>query len=373
DDLDALTRLLRPAGAGIHTVSTGVASQLALQQEIYGTKGDRTEIDARWRATIESLASARAVVLGVPSDVGAGFTRGANFGPQEIRRTLLQKAPETYRQAVDLGDVLVVPQLLSDEMLSADQLRRTRAAVYGDPDIALAASPLTKAEDALRIVRRLAPRARPLILGGDHSVGWPGFAAVAAGREHEIGILHFDAHTDLLAERLGVRYCFATWAYHANELLGRGGKLVQVGLRISGKTRAHWEETLDVRQYWMEEMRSRPLGAIADEIVERFRSRGVRGVYISNDIDGTDPTFAGATGTPEPGGLRPDEVVGLIEAVGAAFPVWGSDVVEVAPPLAHGNRAEPERTLETAASYAALQLQQMLRESSTGESNTGTQ
>ena len=59
------------------------------------------------------------------------------------------------------------------------------------------------------------------------------------------GLLHFDAHTDLLQERLGIQYCFATWAYHANELLRRDGRLVQVGIRASGRSQSHWESSLE--------------------------------------------------------------------------------------------------------------------------------
>jgi len=357
-----LLRLLRPACGGIYTVSTGSSEQRRIQRRIYGAEHDE-QIVPRWHAALDRLATAKVVLLGVPSDVGAGFLRGANMGPQAMRRELIGLGSWLYSspEVVDVGDVLVVPQLLSDDMLAQDQLARTRRAIYGDADSDLPVSPLSVVEEVLRLVRRLAPGASPLVLGGDHSVGWPSFAAVAEGREREIGILHFDAHTDLLSERLGVRYCFATWAYHANERIGRGGRLVQVGLRVSRRSREEWERELDLRQYWMDEVRARPVEEIAKEIVTRFRERGVRGVYVSNDIDGTDPLFALATGTPEPKGLEPGAVLSLIRAVGEAFPVWGSDLVEVAPPLAGHSPREPEQTLRTAASYVEAQARISIR------------
>jgi guanidinobutyrase len=353
---ERLLRLLRPACGGIYTVSTGSSEQRRIQRRIYGADHD-DQIVPRWHAALDRLPTAKVVLLGVPSDVGAGFLRGANMGPQAIRRELCGVGSWLYAHpdVVDLGDVLVVPQLLSDEMLSPDQLARTRRAIYGDADSALPVSPLSVVEEVLRLVRQLAPNAAPLVLGGDHSVGWPSLAAVCEGRERETAILHFDAHTDLMSERLGVRYCFATWAYHANDRIGRGGRLVQVGLRVSRRKRVDWERELDVRQYWMDEVRARPVAEIAEEIVARFRERGARGVYISNDIDGTDPLFGLATGTPEPKGLEPDAVLTLIRAVGAAFPIWGSDLVEVAPPLAGHSPREPETTLRTAASYVEAQ------------------
>jgi agmatinase len=352
---ERLERLLRPACGGIYTVSTGTSEQRRLQRRIYGAESD-DEVQVRWRASLDRLGRAKVALLGVPSDVGAGFLRGANMGPQAIRRELLGTGSWVYRdeRIVDIGDVLVVPQLLHDEMLAPDQLARTCQTIYGEPS-GWPVSPLSVCEEILRLVREIAPEVVPLVLGGDHSVGWPVLAAVAAGREKQLGILHFDAHTDLLSERLGVKYCFATWAYHANERIGRGGRLVQVGLRISRKKRQDWESELGVRQYWMAEMRERPVDEVADEIIASWKTAGVEGVYVSNDIDGTDPLFGLATGTPEPGGLYPETVLRLIERVGHAFPVWGSDLVEVAPPLAGHSPREPATTLRTAAHYVEAQ------------------
>jgi agmatinase len=312
-------------------------------------------IEERWRDSLRAIPHASVIILGVPSDVGAGFRRGANFGPQALREALLAADSWLYRdpRVVDVGDVFVVPQLLHDDMLSEAQLRATGSALYATPGLPV--SPLSIAERVLNTIRQLNPKAVPLVLGGDHSVGWPAIAAVSAGRAEKTGILHFDAHTDLLEERLGVRYCFATWAYHANNLVGRRQRLQQVGLRISGKTQEHWQGTLGVRQYWMQEMKARAVESVADEIVASLRAAGVQGLYISNDIDGTDPRYAAATGTAEPDGLLPEQVLTLIERVGSAFPVWGSDLVEVAPTLGLDQPEEPARTLQTAVRYIEAQ------------------
>jgi len=359
---ECLRHWLRPAGGGIYAVSTGAAAQKALQRRIYGAADD-VQVMERWYAALDRLSRARLVVLGVPSDVGAGFYRGASFGPQAIRQHLLDQGSWIYRddRVVDLGDVRVVPQILHDEMLSPKQIADTRAALYPDrlTDSSTEdwpVSPLSITEATLDLVRQIAPTAIPLVLGGDHAIGWPVAAALARGRESRLGILHFDAHTDMLATRLGVRYCFATWAFHANALIGGGQRLAQVGIRISSKTREHWE-AMGVRQYWMREVWTRPIAEIAAEIIANFRASGVEGLYISNDIDGTDPLWAGATGTPEAGGLSPDMVIELIHTVGGAFPVWGTDLVEVAPPRGPRDPVEPGRTLDTAALYLEAQAE----------------
>ncbi len=353
--LSTLQQLLTPAGGGIHVVSTGLAETKALQRSIYGAARDE-DIDGAWQAKLGELASAKVALLGVPSDSGAGFVRGANQGPSQIRKFLLaDRQHEIHKAAVvDVGDVRVIPHLLSAEMISDAQRARCREALYGDPKSELPVAPLDQCELALRCLRGLNPDIVPVVLGGDHSVGWPAFRACqswAQDTQRRIGLLHFDAHTDLLKERLGVRYCFATWAYHANELLQRDGRLVQVGIRASGKTKEHWESTLGVRQYWPDEYQSKSTSDMVEEIAQRFAERRVDCLYISNDIDGTDSAFASATGTPEPNGLHPDQVSELSIELGARFPLVGADLVEVAPPLASNLANEPETTMQTASRY----------------------
>jgi len=348
DALATLAALLRPAGTGVHLVSTGRADQEALSRRIYGVA--RTEeLAAAHRAALARIASARIVVLAVPSDVGAGYRRGANLGPSAIRTALVDADPGLAASwerdgIVDVGDVLVVPQLLHDDMLSEAQLRASRLAIYGDTQSPLPVSPLSMAERALDAIFALNPRVVPLVLGGDHSVAWPVIAALHRVRSN-LGVVQIDAHTDLLRERLGIRYCFATWTHHANELLGRGGRVVQVGIRASGKDRAHWERTEDVRQLWAADFLADPEAAI-DRIVSWVRASGVSEIYFSNDIDGTDSKWADATGTPEPGGLEPEHVETLLDRLAEVVRIAAADVVEVAPPL-----SPTSTTVDLAARY----------------------
>jgi agmatinase len=356
EPLEELKQILAPAGGGMHVVSTGLKEQLHLQRRIYGAATNE-QIEGRWHAALSKLDDAKVALLGVPSDTGAGFVRGANRAPSVLRERLLKEPdhPMWREDVVDVGDVRVVPHLLSGEMISDDQLRRSRVALYDDGEVELPVTPLDQCALALDHLHSLAPHVRPVVIGGDHSVGWPAFSRCFAHHEREggrkVGLLHFDAHTDLLEERLGVRYCFATWAFHANDLLGRDGRLVQLGIRASARDKAHWEKSLGVRQYWPDEVRSRTLDDIASDICARFDERGVDALYVSNDIDGTDIRWAGATGTPEADGLEPGFVRELTRRVCDRFELLGADLVEVAPPLSSGREGEPEITLRTASEY----------------------
>ena len=372
--LEELSELLRPAGAGLHTVSTGKREQLALQEALYGVSSEGG-VRQEWLADLGKIARAKVVMLAIPSDCGAGLVRGASYGPQALRSALLAggggagagegadfRSWAAAAGVVDAGDVRVIPQLLSDEMLSETQKAASRQALYptlsSEVTAALPVSPLSITERALDRIFDLNPQARLLVLGGDHSVAWPVVSALTRRGGPGLGVVQPDAHTDLLPDRLGVKYCFATWAYHANEALGRGGRLVQVGVRASGRPRAHWESTLGVRQFWASEVLGRPVQSVLDDIVEHLRASGVTRVYFSNDIDATDADLAPATGAPERAGLDADFLLALIQRLGQSFELVGADLVEVAPPV--GPPEEARRTVLLGARYLLASLDAML-------------
>jgi agmatinase len=365
DARSQLQAMLRPSAGGLYVVSTGRAAQLEVQKHLYGTD-DESQIQARFTAALDRIAGARAIILGVPSDVGAGYRRGANLGPQAIRSALIAADPDlraTFDRmgVVDIGDVAVIPQLLHDSMLSREQIEASRAALYKDAPPALASqlpvSPLSIEARVLDLVLAINPRVVPIVLGGDHSVAWPVSEALAKHRTDRWSIVQPDAHTDLLAERLGIKYCYATWSYHANDLLGRDGRLVQVGVRASRYPREHWESTLGVRQLWAHEIEADREKAI-DDVIAHLKARNVTGVYFSNDIDGTDAKFAEATGTPEPDGLDPDWLLALIARLGKEIGLIAADCVEVAPPLGPTPQAT-DATTRLAARYVRACLDQL--------------
>jgi agmatinase len=72
------------------------------------------------------------------------------------------------------------------------------------------------------------------------------------------------------------------------------------------------------------------------EVVRRALAEALDGpefIYISIDIDVLDPGFAPGTGTPEPGGMTPVDLLRAVREVALHTPVVAMDVVEVAPAL----------------------------------------
>lgn len=56
------------------------------------------------------------------------------------------------------------------------------------------------------------------------------------------------------------------------------------------------------------------------------------GSTLSVDIDVLDPGFAPGTGTPEPGGMNPADLLRAVRSIALETPLVALDVVEVSPP-----------------------------------------
>ena len=362
--LNKLKLFLRPPGSGIYTVSSGREIALPLWKLIFKTTKESSVIN-QWQKNLHKITKAKIILIGIPSDCGAGYLRGANMGPLEIRKTLFKHKRFLkwihHDDVLDIGDVIVIPQLLDDGMLNQKQIQRHRSFLYPHhADQKLPVSPLSILENAIQTIFTINPRAKIISLGGDHSISWPILKVYAQKLRRNFCVLHFDAHTDLLKSRLGVDYCFGTWAYHTNNLIGRNQKLVQVGIRRSGNSKSHWEKTLNVKQFWAKEILKNPKKA-QNEILSHLKSLAVSNVYISNDIDGTGMEYAAATGTAEPHGLTPKFVIDLIQKVGREFNIIGGDLVEVAPVLHLNHSGEPQKTLRVSGQYISTTIQAMLR------------
>ncbi|MCW8832690.1 MAG: arginase family protein [Colwellia sp.] len=357
---DKITQCLCPPGNGVFTVNTAKERKEQLHRTMFG---QATEVENLWKNSLEQLPEAsNAVILGIASDCGGGILRGANWGPLFLRSTLLESYPEL--NTFDLGDIRVIPHLLADKYLNEATLANCRKALYQNDQSEFCVSPLSITEDVLHDFYAAFPNKGIFGLGGDHSVSYPLTKTYLQAKKKQgkrTGIIHFDAHTDLLVERLGIDLCFGSWCTHILDDLPAPEHLIQVGIRSSGKPKSHWENTFGVKQHWANEVKELGVETVIENIMAQLAQQNVDELYVSFDIDAIDDSFASATGTPEPDGLMPEEAMQILRAIAAKYPITGADMMEIAPFTDSSGQGEISRdkTLKVAGEISAFLINEM--------------
>ena len=111
-----------------------------------------------------------------------------------------------------------------------------------------------------------------------------------------------------------------------------GKNFVQVGLRgyWPPQDTFEWMKEQGFRWHLMNEVWERGIQAVIEDAVAEALD-GADCLYISVDIDVLDPGFAPGTGTPEPGGLNPADLLRTVRRLALDCNVVAMDIVEVAP------------------------------------------
>ncbi len=268
---------------------------------------------------LEALGDAGVVILGAPFDWGTSYRPGARFGPRAIRDADYLPAdgsrphlptgidPLGALRVVDAGDLNLPPGYIEDSL----------------EVIAAAVEAIVRAG------------AVPIVLGGDHTITFPNATGVTRVLgDGEVALVHFDAHADTAADHSGKLYGHGTPMRRLIESGAvPGRRFVQIGLRgywPPPETMA-WMAEQEMRWHTMAEIEERGLPAVVDDAVSGAAD-GAQGVFLSVDIDVVDPGMAPGTGTPEPGGLTPRQLLDAVRRLARDLVIVGADVVEVSPP-----------------------------------------
>ncbi len=174
--------------------------------------------------------------------------------------------------------------------------------------------------------------ALPIIMGGDHSIGYPDVRGIAPHIDGNIGIIHLDRHIDIQETDMDERMHTTPWFHATNIPNAPATNLVQVGIggwqvpRAGVKVGRERNTTIitmdDVERLGIEK---------TAEIALEVAWKNAKAVYLSFDIDSLDCGFVPGTGWPEPGGYLPREALKLLRLV-AKEGICGMEVVEVSPP-----------------------------------------
>jgi agmatinase len=249
-------------------------------------------------------------LLGIPYDGGTSYRSGARFGPRAVREQ----------------SSLIRPW---NPVLKVHPFERLRVADCGDVDVVPISIERTHEAIERRIADVVAAGARPLSVGGDHSVTLPILRALAR-RHGPLAVVHFDAHPDTWDEYFGSKLFHGTPFRRAiEEGLIDARRMIQVGIRgpLYGPEDFEFHDVHGIEVLRIEPIKEQGLAWAAGRLA---RLRGAP-LYCSFDIDAVDPAYAPATGTPEVGGLSSWEALTLVRAL-AGCTLVGADVVEVSPP-----------------------------------------
>lgn len=253
------------------------------------------------------------VVVGAPVDAGTTIRSGARYGPRGLRQASM--IPRGFNleagvdlveclNMVDIGDIFTIPANIEKTF---DQVDRGLAHIFSRGVF-------------------------PLVLGGDHSIGYPDIRGIAPYVDGNIGIIHFDRHVDTAETSFDERMHGSPWFHATNIPNAPATNLVQIGIggwlgNRDGTKVCRDRGTTVITMADVDRLGVDRIAELALEVAWK----NAKAVWLSFDIDCVDPAFAPGTGSPEPGGFLPREILRLLRLV-AREGVAGMEVVEVAPP-----------------------------------------
>ncbi len=251
-------------------------------------------------------------LVGVPWDGGTTNRPGARHGPRQLRdlSTMIRAVhpvshikPFELCNCADLGDVSPNP---ADLMASLDRVTEFYTGLKADG-------------------------ITPMTAGGDHLITLPILRGLA--KDGPVGMIHFDAHTDLFNEYFGgTRYTHGTPFRRAiEEGLLDPKRVIQIGIRgtmYDGED-IEFGRSAGVTILMIEDLMERGFKDVMAEARDVVKDGET---YCSFDIDFIDPSFAPGTGTPEIGGPDTYTAQRLVREM-RGVNLIGADLVEVSPPF----------------------------------------
>ena len=245
---------------------------------------------------------AKIVLFGAPFDSTTSYRPGTRFASQVMRNDswgletyspYQDKDMTDYGYYFDSGD-LELP--IGDSVQVLDAIEKRTETILNDGKL-------------------------PFMIGGEHLVTLGSFRAVAK-KIPDVHIIHFDAHTDLREDYLGVTLSHASVIRRCHDIVG-DGKIFQFGIRSGDRPEFLWakEGHVSLNKFNVNGLK---------ETVEKLKGKPV---YFTIDLDVLDPSVFPGTGTPEAGGVQFMELLDAIHTVIANCNIVGCDVNELCPPL----------------------------------------
>ena len=256
-----------------------------------------------------SFNDANVVMFGIPLDITTSFGKGTRKGPEAIRKTSARQIETfVFEEKIEFNDKVKVFDLGDLILPNSHDSRKIFA--YLDkvvPEISKILSMLNK---------------KPLVLGGEHTLSYYCFKGLSYQKPL---LIHFDAHRDLKDVYRGTKMCHATPFFRLiEENHIKGHDIIQIGIRQADKEEE--QAALDQRVVTFDAWKVK---AKFEEVLGYIKKcTKNRKIYISFDIDVLDVQYVPCTGTPEPFGLNPFEIIRILNSIDDSAALIGMDLVE---------------------------------------------
>ena len=249
-----------------------------------------------------SYATSRIVIWPIPLDRTTTYISGTRYGPRailEASRNMETFDDELWAEVCTHG-IATLPEMETQEG-NLEQVMANIRTIAGQ----------LAAENKFVVT-----------LGGEHSLTGPIVSAYAK-QYPDLTVLQVDAHADLRETYQDSRHSHASVMRRVVEIC----PAVQVGIRSLCKEEALALPELKTTIFWARDIAGQPADQWAEKVVDELSDH----VYVTLDLDGFDPAYLPATGTPEPGGLDWYQITSLIRTLTRSKKVVAMDVVELLP------------------------------------------
>jgi len=268
---------------------------------------------------ISEIERAQATLIGVPFDGAIPLGRaGCRFGPRAVREAMATKISYNPDLDVDLAENFVIVDAGDVDIVNTNVLESHKR-------IESVVTDLLKFPGV------------PVIIGGDHSISYPGAKAVCNRVKGNVGVIVFDAHYDVRVSHHGEISSGTPFRRMLEEIQGgriKAKNLVEIGLRSfynSGPYHKYVKEQ-GIRVFPATTVHERGIDSVLKEGIE-YAKDGTDALYVTVDVDGLDQTIAPGTNVPSIGGLTGPQIMKALFELGKDTAVKAFDFVEVSPPL----------------------------------------
>jgi agmatinase len=263
-----------------------------------------------WRELLtEEQNDAEVLVCGISYDGACSCGKGASLAPSKLRELSAYLPPVSYK-----GEII-----------------KTKVFDFGDIEN-------YQYDENYPIINQIIKSNKfGLFLGGDHSISIPTQKAFIEHYQNKrIGIIHCDAHADLCDIYDDNKLSHACVNRRAVDNGIKDEDITYIGIRSWEKQElVYLDNHQDVRVYPMYEIKDLGIKSIINNIIAKYKNYDA--IYLSVDIDISDPSTAPGTGTPEAAGINSYDLLLMVREIIINLPIKVMDVVEVSPPLDNNN------------------------------------